>query len=79
MQDIIEKDEEEALKKQYSRPKDSGNSQANQQQSNQGFVVRGGPWSASNEDFPSLGGGSIAPKKMQWGPSMLGPKLPGQK
>jgi len=79
MQDVIEKDEEEAMMKQYMRPKDSRGQNSNQQQDDRGFVVRGGPWSASNEDFPSLGGGAAAPRKMQWGPSMLGPKLPGSK
>ena len=79
MQDVIEKDEEEALKRQYSRPKEKGK-YGNQQQSGTGFVVQGAPWSAGTEDFPSLGGpGGSAPKKMQWGPSMLGPKLPGSK
>lgn len=88
MQDVIERDEEEALMKQYTKPKDPRGKQGNQQQSGQGFVVRGGPWSPATEDFPSLGAGggggagSVAappPKKMQWGPSMLGPKLPGTK
>ena len=80
MQDIIEKDEEAALMKQYTRPKNSRSQYSNQQQDDQGFVVRGGPWSASTEDFPSLGGGASVPKKkMQWGPSMLGPKLPSTK
>jgi hypothetical protein len=81
MQDVIEKDEEAALMKQYTRPK-GAQGRGNQQQSDQGFMVRGGPWSAATEDFPSLGEGAatgIPPKKMQWGPSMLGPKLPGTK
>ena len=79
MQDVIEKDEEEALRQQYTLPKNSHYNHTNQQHSNQGFVVRGGPWSANSEDFPTLGEGGTAPKKMQWGPSMLGPKLPGTK
>lgn len=84
MQDVIEKDEEQALMKQYTRPNPSRGRYANQQQSDQGFVVRGGPWSAANEDFPSLGAGEAGttappPRKKQWGPSMLGPKLPGTK
>lgn len=79
MQDVIERDEKEALMKRYSRPKESDGNHSNRQGSDQGFVVRGGPWSANTEDFPSLGGGETAPKKMQWGPSMLGPKLPGTK
>lgn len=87
MQDVSEKDEEEALMKQYTRQKDSRGKYGNQHQSDQGFVVRGGPWSAGTDDFPSLGAGGPGaeggaappPKKMQWGPSMLGPKLPGTK
>ena len=79
MQDVIERDEEEALKKHYTRPKNSCGNLSNQQNSDQGFMVRGGPWSASTEDFPTLGGGNAAPMKKQWGPSMLGPKLPSTK
>lgn len=81
MQDVLEKDEEVALRRQYSRPKGS-RGRGNQMQSDEGFMVRGGPWSAATEDFPSLGEGAkvaALPKKMQWGPSMLGPKLPGTK
>ncbi len=79
MQDVIEKDEEEALMKQYTRSRNTRGHHSNQQQDEQGFKVRGGPWSASNDDFPTLGGGPAAPRKMQWGPSMLGPKLPSAK
>ncbi len=79
MQDVIEKDEEAALMKQYTRPNNSRNNRSNQLIPDLGFVVSGGPWSAGTDDFPTLGGGEAAPKKMQWGPSMLGPKLPSTK
>ena len=82
MQDVTEKDEEAALMKQYTRPKDSRGNYGNQHNSDQGFMVRGGPWSAGSDDFPTLGegvGAAPPPKKKQWGPSMLGPKLPGTK
>lgn len=92
MQDVTEKDEEAALMKHYTRPNPS-KGRGSQQQSEQGFMVLGGPWSAATEDFPSLGegpapsagpgpgagAGGLLPRKKQWGPSMLGPKLPGTK
>ena len=79
MQDVIEKDEEQAMMKKYTRPKNSHDNMSNAQHPGQGFMVRGGPWSAMTEDFPSLGGGNTAPIKKQWGPSMLGPKIPSSK
>ena len=75
MQDIIEKDEQEALMRQYVHSKDS-RAPLPKQNPNKGYVVTGAPWSSTGEDFPMLSSGGIAPRKAQWGPSALGPKLP---
>lgn len=77
MQDIIEKDEKEALMRQYMKPKESTYN-TSKKNSEAGFVVRGGPWSSSVEDFPTLGGGPVgsAVGGTKWGPSIRGPNIP---
>lgn len=79
MQDVTERDEEQAMLLKYSRPKEAPGNQMGQDPP-RGFVVRGAPWSAS-DDFPSLGGGVAAPggaggRQARWGPSSHGPNLP---
>ena len=71
MQDVIERDEEQALMRQYTRSKESIGGQSSKS-SDSGFVVRGGPWSSSVEDFPSLGGGPTGNVTggAKWGPSV---------
>ena len=56
MQDVHQRDEEKALLRQYTKSKEnSAHSFTKEPES--GFVVSGGPWSTSAEDFPTLGGG----------------------
>lgn len=75
MQDIIERDEQEALTRQYTRSKHT-EAPTSKQNAGEGYVITGAPWSNSGEDFPTLTSGGVAPRKPQWGPSALGPKLP---
>lgn len=79
MQDVIERDEEEALMRQYTRQTKESSGSRGRHGSAKGFVVVDAPWSSS-EDFPSLGGsgamGGTGGKKAQWGPSSRGPNLP---
>lgn len=77
MQDVIERAEEEQLRRQYTHNRQDRAGHAHSQ-SGRGFVVTGAPWSASSDDFPAIGA-AVAPKKTQWGPSALGPKLPRNK
>ena len=81
MQDVIQQQEEQEIRSQYTRP--TGYKQQNlKPQEGKGFVVKGAPWSSSTEDFPAIGNSSPLPadvpstKKLSWGPSALGPKLP---
>ena len=78
MQDVIERDEEQALMRQYTRPKASHGGPGGPGSAH-GFVVSNAPWSSS-EDFPSLGGGGsvggAGGQRTQWGPSSRGPNLP---
>lgn len=77
MQDVIERDEEAALMRQYTKSKEVSTRSVNKD-SESGFVVSGGPWSTSAEDFPTLGGGATgnAQGGAKWGPSLRGPNLP---
>ena len=74
MQDIAEREQEEELKRQYTRSSaEAGNTKKDE--SVAGFKVRDAPWSEAQEDFPVLGGGGAQPKTSQWGPSGMAPKL----
>ncbi len=77
MQDVIEKDEEAALMRQYTKSTENSSRSVNKGPE-PGFVVSGGPWSTSAEDFPTLGGGLTGnmPGGAKWGPSHRGPNLP---
>ena len=77
MEDVIERAEEEQLRRKYTHSRHGPGDPAHPQHGH-GFVVRGAPWSADKEDFPAIGA-AVAPKKAQWGPSALGPKLPRNK
>ena len=81
MQDVIQEQEEQEIRSQYTRP--TGYKQPSfKPQEDKGFVVKGAPWSSSAEDFPAIGNSSPPPaavpssKKPSWGPSAFGPKLP---
>ena len=90
MQDVMERDEEKQLMKQYTRPSASSTGSSNYP-TDTGFVVRDAPWSGpSAEEFPTLGaknpGGGNPPAaqtttappaaspQKSWGPSSQKPK-----
>ena len=82
MQDVIERQEEEELRSQYTR-NTSREERRNDTGNNKGFTVSGAPWSgdSATEDFPSIVGKTsptppVLAKTPLWGPSSTGPKLP---
>lgn len=55
MQDVLERDEEKQLMRQYTRPHTTADGHAHSN-ANSGFVVRDAPWSGPLVDeFPTLG------------------------
>lgn len=79
MQDVIEKQEEEAWISQYTRS--TSRDEREERSSTKGFTVMGAPWSGpeSKEEFPAINSTSSslsAVKTPLWGPSTSGPKLP---
>lgn len=80
MQDVIEKQEEEELRNQYTR-NTSKEERRNDGGNNKGFTVSGAPWSGDSviEEFPTITNTSPTPvtaKTPLWGPSSTGPKIP---
>ena len=80
MQDVIDKQEEEAWISQYTR-NPSREDARDRSEGSKGFSVKGAPWSGeTKEEFPAINNGpSIPPPAFQtplWGPSSSGPKLP---
>eukprot|EP00731_Ephydatia_muelleri_P015246 Em0008g966a len=74
MQDVAEREQEEELKRQYTRSSaEAGNTK--KEESVLGFKVRDAPWSEAQGDFPVLGGGGTQTRTAQWGPSGMAPKL----
>lgn len=92
MQDVLERDEERQLMRQYTRPQATSGGQS-RSSSSTGFVVRDAPWSGtSTEDFPTLGAKNtgvkpaqppiVAQQKSSWGPMQKpkwGPSVLGPK
>lgn len=70
MQDISEREQEEELRRQYTRAS-AQQQDAKKDVHDAGFKIRDAPWSEAKEDFPVLGGGSVLPVKSQWRPSGL--------
>lgn len=80
MQDVIERQEEEELRSQYTR-NSSQEERRNNSGTSKGFMVSGAPWSgeSGSEEFPSITNSSPTPpttKTPLWGPSSTGPKIP---
>ncbi len=81
MQDVIEKQEEEYLRNQYTR-NTSREERKDYSGSSKGFMVEGAPWSGEGkEEFPAINstsstGSATTFKTPLWGPSTSGPKLP---
>ena len=66
MQDIAEREQEEELRRKYTRA--SAEQENTKREENAiGFKIRDAPWSEGKEDFPVLGDGNAPPKKSQWG------------
>ena len=94
MQDVLERDEEQQLMRQYTRPQAVSGNQSRSSTST-GFVVRDAPWSGpSAEEFPTLGAKKdevtppvqtappVATQKSSWGPTQKpkwGPSVLGPK
>lgn len=94
MQDVLERDEEMQLMRQYTRPQATSSGQSRSSTST-GFVVRDAPWSGpSAEEFPSLGAKTsevkppvqtapaVAAQKSSWGSAQKpkwGPSVLGPK
>ena len=71
MQDVLEREEERELMRQYTTAPARSNGPSSDGSSS-GFVLRNAPWSSGalgdEEQFPSFGGGADRNAPVRWGP-----------